>query len=287
MQEEELTSHYKPVVSEGEISREESWIRRVAWAGGVAVAVVTFALLVPLLMSAEHTWQYAAYSLLGGVPLGYALFCSLVMFRMQVMLLGRHQAQLLMRVSELKEMASRDEMTGLYNRRHFYEVAEAELARAQSRRDTLSILLLDLDGLKTINDEYGHGVGDAIIQGLAGVISRHIRGSDVGARLGGDEFGIVMTGTDKRGAFALAKRLLEEMEGKPMYQSDTTELMVTVSIGVAGYPWGGDTLDEMLHWADADMYANKVSRKLPDQPQFQVEQEEDTNALIDDYVLGN
>ena len=174
----------------------------------------------------------------------------------------------------------------MYNRRHFYEVAEAELARAQSRRDTLSILLLDLDGLKTINDEYGHGVGDIILTGLAGVISKHIRGSDVAARLGGDEFGIVMAGTDKRGAFALARRLWEEMERAPMYQDDSTELMVTVSIGVAGYPWGGDTLEEMLHWADSDMYANKISRRLPDQPEIQVEQE-DTNTLIDDYVLGN
>jgi GGDEF domain-containing protein len=76
------------------------------------------------------------------------------------------------------------------------------------------------------------------------------------------------------------------MERRPMYQDGSTELMVTVSIGVAGYPWGGDTLEEMLHWADADMYANKVSRKLPDQPDFQVEKE-DTSTLIDDYVLGN
>jgi diguanylate cyclase (GGDEF)-like protein len=284
---QEDTSHYRPVAVEGDISREESWIRRVAWTGGVAVTIVTLALLVPLLMTVQHGWQYPVYSALGGVPLAYALFCSLVMFRMQVSLLNRHQAQLLMRVSELKEMASRDEMTGLYNRRHFYEVAEAELARAQSRRDTLSILLLDLDGLKTINDEYGHGVGDVVITSLAGVISKHIRGSDVAARLGGDEFGIVMAGTDKRGAFALARRLWEEMERKPIYQSESTELMVTVSIGVAGYPWGGDSLDEMLHWADADMYANKVSRKLPEQPgQVQLEQE-DTNTLIDDYVLGN
>ena len=109
---EEVTSHYKPVVSEGDLSREESMIRRVAWTGGVAITAVTFALLVPLLVSAEHSWQYVVYSALGGVPLAYALFCSLVMFRMQVMLLNRHQAQLLMRVSELKEMASRDEMTG-------------------------------------------------------------------------------------------------------------------------------------------------------------------------------
>ena len=280
-------SNHNNVNIEDETSREESMIRRVAWAGGFAVTVVTLALLVPLLMSAQHQWQYPVYSALGGIPLAYALFCSLVIFRMQVTVLNRHEAQLLIRVSELKEMAARDEMTGMYNRRHFYEVAEVEMARAQTRRDNLSILLLDLDGLKTINDEYGHGVGDVVITSLAGVISRHIRGSDVGARLGGDEFGIIMPGTDKRGAFALAQRLWEEMERTPMYQSETAELMVTVSIGVAGYPWGGDSLEEMLHWADADMYANKVSRRLPEHPPELQLEEEDNSTLIDDYVLGN
>lgn len=284
---QETAPHYKPIIDEDELSREESMIRRIAWAGGVAVTIVTAAILVPLLMSAESGWQYPVYSALGGVPLAYALFTSLVIFRMQVALLRRHQAQLLIRVSELKEMASRDEMTGLYNRRHFYEVAEEELARAQQRRDTLSILLMDLDGLKGINDEYGHGVGDIIIEKLAMIIAKHIRTTDVAARLGGDEFGVIMPGTDKRGAFALARRLWEEMERNPMYEEGLTRLMVTVSIGVAGYPWGGDSLDEMLHWADADMYANKVSRRLPEQPPELQQEPEDKGALIDDYVLGN
>jgi diguanylate cyclase (GGDEF)-like protein len=281
-----MQDNHKSMITEEELSREESMIRRVAWAGGFAVTIVTTAILVPLLMSAERSWQYPLYSALGGVPLAYGLCSSLILFRMQVLLLRRHQAQLTMRVSELKEMASRDEMTGLHNRRHFYEVAEQELARAQQRRDTLALLIMDLDGLKGINDEYGHGVGDVVITNLSNVIMKHIRTTDVAARVGGDEFGVVMPGADKRGAFALARRLWEEMERHPMYEEGLTNLMVTVSIGVAGYPWGGDSLDEMLHWADADMYANKVSRRLPEQPDLQQEPD-DTGALIDDYVLGN
>ncbi|TMB68855.1 MAG: GGDEF domain-containing protein [Chloroflexi bacterium] len=282
----ESAAHSKPMLDEERLTREESMIRRVAWVGGVAVTLVTAALLLPLLASATSGWQYPVYSALGGIPLAYGLFSSLVLFKMQVVLLHRHQAQLLMRVSELKEVASRDEMTGLHNRRHFYEVSEEELTRAQQRRDTLAILLMDLDGLKGINDEFGHGVGDIVITNLAAIISKHIRTTDVAARLGGDEFGVVMPGTDKRGAFALARRLWEEMERKPMYEDDETELMVTVSIGVAGYPWGGDSLDEMLHWADADMYANKMSRRLPEEPESPQELD-DAGALIDDYALGN
>jgi diguanylate cyclase (GGDEF)-like protein len=284
---QDAAPHYKPVSTEEGLTQEESMIRRVAWVGGIAVTAVTLAILAPLLMAADKDWQYPIYSALGGVPLAYGLFSSLVLFRMQVLLLHRHQAQLMMRMSELKEMASRDEMTGLHNRRHFYEVAEQELAGAQERRDTLAILIMDLDGLKAINDEYGHGVGDIVITNLAQVITKHIRTSDVAARLGGDEFGVVMQGTDKRGAFALARRLWEEMERSPMYESGEVRLMVTVSIGVAGYPWGGDTLDEMLHWADSDMYANKVSRRLPDAPPELQQEAEDTATLIDDYVLGN
>lgn len=284
---QDAAPHYKPVSTEDGLTQEESMIRRVAWVGGIAVTAVTLAILAPLLMSANRDWQYPIYSALGGVPLAYGLFSSLVLFRMQVLLLHRHQAQLMMRMSELKEMASRDEMTGLHNRRHFYEVAEQELVKAQERRDTLAILIMDLDGLKAVNDEYGHGVGDVVITRLAQVITKHIRTTDVAARLGGDEFGVVMQGTDKRGAFALARRLWEEMERSPMYEDGGTRLMVTVSIGVAGYPWGGDTLDEMLHWADADMYANKVSRRLPQQPEQLQQEAEDTATLIDDYVLGN
>jgi diguanylate cyclase (GGDEF)-like protein len=283
----ESAAQSKPILDEERLTREESMIRRVAWVGGIAVTLVTGALLFPLLAAATSGWQYPVYSALGGIPLAYGLFSSLVLFKMQVMLLRRHQAQLLMRLSELKEVASRDEMTGLNNRRHFYEVAEVELTRAQQRRDTLAILLMDLDGLKGINDEFGHGVGDIVLTNLAAVISKHIRGTDVAARLGGDEFGVIMPGTDKRGAFALARRLWEEMERNPMYQDNQTELMVTVSIGVAGYPWGGDALDEMLHWADADMYANKMSRRLPEGPEIPQQEPNDTATLIDDYVLGN
>jgi diguanylate cyclase (GGDEF)-like protein len=121
---------------------------------------------------------------------------------------------------------------------------------------------MDLDGLKLINDEYGHAIGDEILTSLGKAMARHTRTQDVAARLGGDEFGIVMPGTDKRGAFALARRLWEDLERTPMYRDGETSIMVTVSVGIAGYPWGGEEVEELIQWADADMYANKVSRKL-------------------------
>jgi two-component system cell cycle response regulator len=137
-----------------------------------------------------------------------------------------------------------------------------EVEKARVSRQPLAIMLLDLDGLKKINDEYGHSAGDTVLAGLGRMMASHTRSCDIPCRLGGDEFGIVMPGTDKRGAFALARRLWEALESQPMYEDGATSLLVTVSIGLAGYPWGGETVEEMIHWADADMYANKVSRKL-------------------------
>ncbi|HEU4759661.1 MAG TPA: diguanylate cyclase, partial [Dehalococcoidia bacterium] len=100
-----------------------------------------------------------------------------------------------------------------------------------------------------------------------------------------DEFGVIMPDTDKRGAFSLAQRLWAELEERPMYEGDGKLVMVNVSIGVSGFPWGGEDVDEMLHWADADMYANKISRRLPPQP-VSAEGPGDLNSLPDDYLSG-
>jgi diguanylate cyclase (GGDEF)-like protein len=167
-----------------------------------------------------------------------------------------------MQLTDLHELVYRDELTGLYNRRHFYEVLQMEVEKCRLSKQSLAILLMDLDGLKALNDEHGHQVGDVILANLGKAIARHTRTHDVAARLGGDEFGVVMPATDKRGAFSLARRLWEDLERTPMYENGEQSLVVSISVGLAGYPWGGEEVEELIQWADADMYANKVSRKL-------------------------
>ncbi len=275
-----------PRVSEEQISREESRLNHLALFGAIAVTLVTVMVLFLAMPLADGTWQYVLYSALGGVPLIHGMFSSFVLRRMHVTALHGYQSELLTRISELQELVFRDELTGLHNRRHFYDVANEALPKAQERKEPLAILLMDLDGLKAINDEYGHTVGDVVIANLGKVLAEHIRGSDVAARLGGDEFGVIMPDTDKRGAFALARRLWDELERTPMFDEGLTTLMVTISIGVAGFPWGGESLEEMLQWADADMYANKVSRRLPKQPDMGADVGE-PDPVLDDYVLGN
>ena len=250
-------------ITEDELNRHERGINMVAWAGGIAVAIFTAALGLALLTRARGTWEYAAIIGLGSVPMAYALFSNVIVRQAQVAMFQRYQGQLVLKLTELEEMASRDELTGLNNRRYFYQAVQNELGKARASREPLALMLLDIDGLKAVNDEFGRAAGDAALEHLSRMIVRHTRGRDAAARTGGDEFGVVMPATDKRGAFTLARRLWEELEEEAVRTEDGRSIMLTVSIGVSGYPWGGEDLEELIQWADADLYANKLSRRLP------------------------
>ena len=246
------------------LARDEETISRAVWISRFLATLLTAGVVGYFVITqADAGWQYVAYPLLASLPLAYGIISARYIRLMHVDLLRRYQAHLMLRTIELEKMASHDGLTELYNRRYFYERFQEGLARARTSKQTLALLVLDIDGLKKINDEYGHAVGDVMIANLAKVIDKHIRTSDVPARLGGDEFAILMPDTDKRGAFSLAQRLWQELEDQPMYEHDGMRVMLNVSIGVSGFPWGGEDVDEMMHWADSDMYANKVSRRLP------------------------
>ncbi len=249
------------------LAQDEARINRVVW-GSRALSLFLTAVVVAffVIVEADAPWQYLGYPLLAALPFAYGIVSARYIRLMHVDLLRRYQAQVMLRTMELEKMASKDDMTQLFNRRHFYERFQQELASVHLARQPLALILLDIDGLKRINDEYGHAVGDIMIANLGKAISKHTRATDVPARLGGDEFAILMPDTDKRGAFALAERLWQELEETPAYEHEGLEVPMNVSIGVSGYPWGGENIDEMMHWADSDMYANKVSRRLPQAP---------------------
>lgn len=173
----------------------------------------------------------------------------------------RFRARLFIRNLELQDMAMRDELTQLFNRRFFFERLRRELDQAHALQSPLAILVLDVDGLKDVNDAFGHQVGDVALSSLAKVLVKCTRTSDIPARLGGDEFGVIMPETDKDGAFAVAKRLERALDTAPVYEGNGTSLKLRVSLGVSGYPWGGDNVDEVLQWADTHMYAAKTAHK--------------------------
>jgi len=162
---------------------------------------------------------------------------------------------------DLREVATRDELTHLFNRRHFFEQLEKELRVAQRSERPLALLLMDVDSLKLINDTYGHHVGDAALANLGKLLARRVRAEDIAARIGGDEFAVLMPDTDERRALAAAARLEKALQAKPIYQARGLELKLGVSCGVAGYPWGGESVAQIMQCGDADMYRVKAARK--------------------------
>jgi diguanylate cyclase (GGDEF)-like protein len=194
-----------------------------------------------------------------------AAFCGFALVahsrKTHVGLERRYRARLFIRNLELQDMAMRDDLTQLFNRRYFFERLRRELDRARSLQSPLAILVLDVDQLKGVNDTYGHKAGDMVLANLAKLLVKCTRTSDTPARLGGDEFGVIMPETDKDGAFAVANRLQRALDVNPVYEQDGDSLKMKVSLGVSGFPWGGDTVDELVQWADTHMYAAKTSHK--------------------------
>jgi len=165
------------------------------------------------------------------------------------------------RQSQLQDIAAIDDLTQLQNRRFFYERLQRELDAAARTKKPLSILMIDVDDLKAINDEFGHQVGDTVLRAFGRTLNARAGEPNVTARLGGDEFAVIMPGSDRRDADALAWSIWDELSQAAVCETDHASIFLGVSIGTGGYPWGGNDLDEIIHWADAKMYANKLERK--------------------------
>jgi len=158
----------------------------------------------------------------------------------------------------LRELANTDELTMLSNRRRFDHTLEREFNRSSRFDHPLSILLLDIDHFKSINDTYGHPVGDLVLQQLANAIDKSVRNTDLTARYGGEEFALVLAETPKFGAMTMAKqlrtRIAEHRFGTP---DGNDPIRVTVSIGVASFPEDAETVEELISIADQRLYKAK------------------------------
>ena len=156
---------------------------------------------------------------------------------------------------QVHQLASTDPLTGLANYRRLVDVLEAEIERSGRTGRGFAVMLLDLDGLKTINDQYGHQVGSRALRRLADVLRVHSRSMDTAARYGGDEFAIVLPETGEQAAQSAAARIRERLAA----QAERPKL--SVSIGVAVYPLHGTTADRLLVAADRTLYAMKAKRE--------------------------
>lgn len=158
---------------------------------------------------------------------------------------------------KLEALATTDFLTKLYNRAHFNAKLEEEFHRAERYQTPLSLMLLDIDNFKSVNDTYSHQGGDAYLEALAGLVVSSIREVDIAARYGGEELTIILPNTDTEDAMVLAERLRSMVEGFEVPFGGRT-IHRTISIGVSTHTAGRmKTLDEFLAAADTALYAAK------------------------------
>lgn len=159
-------------------------------------------------------------------------------------------------MERLERLATTDELTGTVNRRHFMDMAKRELDRAKRSGGPLSVALFDLDHFKLINDQYGHGAGDAALVAVCDACRTVLRSSDLFCRYGGEEFVILFPETGPRPAMEVAERLRRKIEGIAL-ASGNAQFRVTASFGVAGSEGAPSSLAEYLKAADEAMYEAK------------------------------
>lgn len=157
----------------------------------------------------------------------------------------------------LKETSIRDPLTGLCNRREFDRRLRDELLRCKRYRHPLSLLMLDLDHFKAINDGHGHPVGDKVLREVADIVKHALRASDELARYGGEEFAVILPETADSGAQVLAERIRVAVAGHTLAIDDRRRINVTVSIGLANFPDDAGTDAKLIAAADSALYAAK------------------------------
>jgi diguanylate cyclase (GGDEF)-like protein/PAS domain S-box-containing protein len=161
---------------------------------------------------------------------------------------------------ELERLAITDGLTQLCNRAHFDARLDEECARANRHGIDLTLMIIDIDHFKSVNDTHGHQAGDACLTALAGEIPNIVRATDITARYGGEEFAVIMPHTDADGALALAERIRAMAEALHVPVNGGTTIRRTLSVGVAQLdPLGRMTPEDLIHAADKALYAVKRS----------------------------
>ncbi|MBI2315890.1 MAG: GGDEF domain-containing protein [Betaproteobacteria bacterium] len=159
-------------------------------------------------------------------------------------------------LNKAMQLSEVDELTGVYNRRGFAMTVDRLFAQAVRYNRPVSIMMIDVDRLKPLNDSYGHETGDRMLKLVAKCIQGELRQTDVVARYGGDEFVALLPDTPRGGAVDVAARIRVAVAGTPLNLGDRS-LITSVSIGVATYPEDGRSLETLLVHGDRAMYADK------------------------------
>ncbi|WP_150430116.1 diguanylate cyclase [Dechloromonas sp. CZR5] len=160
---------------------------------------------------------------------------------------------------ELERLSRFDELTNLYNRRHFMTLARHELNRGKRYGGKISVMMIDIDHFKRVNDNHGHRTGDIVLAAIASQISQALRDTDIAGRLGGEEFSVVLPETELGNAILVAERLRQQVAAGAIDIGSGNTLNCTLSIGVADWTDKTEDVEKLLHRADQALYEAKNS----------------------------
>lgn len=172
-----------------------------------------------------------------------------------------NQAAIAVDNAQLYELATKDGLTKLYIHRHFYLLLESEINRVHRYHHVLSLVMMDIDNFKSVNDTYGHLVGDMVLKEIANVIQKTVRHVDIPARYGGEEFAVILPETSMITSLIIAERLRQKISEIEVVVDDNTTIKPTVSIGVAEYPNAADNIKDLIDAADKGLYLSKQNGK--------------------------
>lgn len=172
-----------------------------------------------------------------------------------------NQAAIAIDNAKLYELATKDGMTKLYIYRHFYTLLENEMRRCKRYKRNMSLIIMDIDNFKNINDTYGHLTGDLILKRLAITLQETVRKIDIPARYGGEEFVVILPETSKKDACVIAERIRKAVSQIEVKINETDTISPTVSIGIAQYTTDGQEPKDLINAADTALYYSKHNGK--------------------------
>ncbi|MGE5096275.1 MAG: GGDEF domain-containing protein [Betaproteobacteria bacterium] len=224
--------------------RHSSARKLLAWSLGIAAGALYLRALAAMLNAAPPGAEAASGGIAGASLL--VLFASCIVASFGFLMLHKERAE-----AEALRLATMDPLTGAYNRRTFHEIAERELSRARRGGHPLSIVMVDIDHFRQVNERHGHRVGDTMLQRVAELIRSALRKEDMLVRFGGEEFLVLLPDVPGPGAVVVAGRIRRTVANQPIIVGDAT-VPVTVSIGVAArLDEGPESIEGLLARADS------------------------------------